>query len=217
MWKYFPRAFTEASDGSATAALQLRLKANTQCSAPKTERYSIEKTIQGGEYKILASGLLARLGLPVSMLPVVVSGIMPRKAKGSMNNLTFEFAENSVFLSWREGEEANRIEIGLDGEIKESVMTLGTFRYITLSYGKWLDEHTLFIEVRPIETPVRRLITFTFKRNRASIKISSVPTVTEFAFGYMGEILIKPTKFVRAILSRPLKLMEPTLHAKCRK
>ena len=213
MWKYFPRAFIEPSDGSKTEALLERFKKNCELTVPKSPRSPLERELDGNTYKMPVYKLIDIFGYPISMIPLVISSTMPQKGKHSMDDLHIRFDSDSMWLSWSEGKEQNTIQIGLNGELKESVATVGTFEYKLLSYGEWVDNRTLKVEVRPIETPAKREMKFVFKKNRLRLKIKSSPDVFDFAFGYLGEVSIKPTKPVRMVMTPFLKILEPNLIA----
>jgi Beta-lactamase class C and other penicillin binding proteins len=170
MWKYFPRAFTEQSDGSKTQELADRLADKSRFEVPKASRSTIEENVQG-KYKFHKFKVLDVVNYPISMLPLVISGTMPQKAIGSFNDLEIKFDKDSLYMTWSEGKERNTVQIGLNGELKESIVTLGTFRYPMLSYGVWLNTNTLFVEVRPIETASKRVMKLTFKRNKVKINL----------------------------------------------
>ncbi|MBO4694498.1 MAG: serine hydrolase [Clostridia bacterium] len=211
MWKYFPRAFIEKSDGSKIEELQALLKKNEEFEVPKADRSPNEKEFEG-KYKLHSIYKIGdAFNQPVSMMPMVDNGTMPQHSKKSMDKLDIKFTDTSIVLNWSEGEEINTIEIGLDGTIKESNTILGTFPFKTVSYGQWLDENKLEVIIRFIETPVSRKMVLKFKKNKIKIKVTSIPTVKEFVFGYIGEVSIKPTPFVKAMLTPVLKVLEPTL------
>ena len=211
MWKYFPRVFIEKSDGSKVDELQALLKQNEEFTPPKAERSPKEKEFEG-KYKLHSIYKIGDVfNQPVSMMPMVDNGTMPQHSKKSMDDFDIKFTEDSMVLNWSEGEEINTIEIGLAGKVKESNTILGTFPFKTISYGEWLNENTLDITIRFIETPVNRRLLLKFKKNQIKIKVTSHPTAKEFVFGYIGEVSIKPTPFVRAMLTPILKVLEPTL------
>lgn len=142
---------------------------------PKTE-----KKIDGKTIKVAPNPLLATLGFPLSVLTfpaVYMSAYRP----GPIDNIRFSFYENECTMYWTEGKESNIIHIGLDGKARHSKIELGKLKYTACSSGAWLDDRTLEIWIRPLESINQRRLKFTFKGSAVTVEPSSMPTLQYLA------------------------------------
>lgn len=232
MFRHFPRAFTEEIPENVDeyqARLSERLAKNAVFEAPVSKRSPLEGEISQYTYGFKKYNKADFIGYPISVLPMVVSGTYPRKPKKSLDKLSLSFTEEGAVLSWQEGREKaarvrdgkvvaieervekNDIRIGLNGQIAESDVVLGTFPFKTLSWGEWTSDNTLDVTIRFIETPATRILRFKFKGRHVKMSMNSNPTVRDFGFGYMGEIMTEPKGIVKAMLELAFKIMAPTL------
>ncbi len=221
IYEYFPKAFETSSDGSQADKLLTKLAESTNYELPINERSSKEKDISKYIYSLGLYQCVDIIGYPLSMIPMSVNTSFAQKAKHTLNNLSFEFKEWGATLSWNEGKEFNNIEIGMDGKYRESLITLGNFKFTILSYAYWEDDKTLNIEIRPIETPSRRYLKIKFGKHQARIKFTAVPSMRSFALGHMDEVMYKPSaKIVTAMknffMELLFKLTEPNLIARAK-
>ncbi len=139
-----------------------------------------EKKIEGKTIKVAFNPMLATIGFPLSILTfpaVYMSAYRP----GPMDNIRFNFYDDECTMYWTEGKEANIIHIGLDGKARHSKIMLGKLRYTLCSSGAWLDDRTLEIWIRPLESINQRRLKFTFKGSSVNIAPSSMPTLPYLA------------------------------------
>ena len=142
-----------------------------------------------------------------SVLSPVITFMSADKA-GNINNMKFNFGEDECSFSWTEGKESCSVPVGMDGKYRYGTMVLGGIKFTSCSVGKWKDDHTLEIWVRPLESAAMRKMTFTFSGDRVRIFTDGTPTmgkVGDFVanqVGYMigGKLMIKPARAVVQVL-----------------
>ena len=133
---------------------------------------------QGGERSLIQ--VVAGLDFPMSMLPLAVTYMASDKA-GNIDDVLFRFKEDALTLTWREGDETNTVKAGLDGRYCYGEMLLGGVNYKVCCTAKWLNNNSLFVSVRPIETIGKRMLEFRFRGDKVTMLPSSSPTIPEIA------------------------------------
>lgn len=160
IWEFFPKAFEEAMDEKKNIG-----------------QYFIEQPCHGGRsyyepyvedryIKFHKKLFLNIIGYPMSVLPLTVTYMMSDRA-GNIDMVKFLFDEHECTLEWTEGDETNTIPLGMDGRYRYSVMRLGQTDFRVCANACWLDDKTLFVGVRPIETIGKR------NRKRCSMLITA--------------------------------------------
>ncbi len=182
-WRFFPRAFRDdVRPDDADVILRDRLL-HAKLEAPEEPSTSpLAVDIEGRTIHFRKKIFLNLIGFPMSMLPLAVTYMAADKA-GNIDDVVFRFKEDALTLSWREGDEANTVRAGLNGRYCYGEMTLGQVSYKVCCTAKWLDNDSLFVSVRPIETIGKRTLEFRFRADRVTMLPSSspsIPEITEF-------------------------------------
>ena len=182
-WRFFPRAFRDdVRPDDADVILRDRLL-HAKLEAPEEPSTSpLAVDIEGRTIHFRKKIFLNLIGFPMSMLPLAVTYMAADKA-GNIDDVVFRFKEDALTLSWREGDEANTVRAGLNGRYCYGEMTLGQVSYKVCCTAKWLNNDSLFVSVRPIETIGKRTLEFRFRAERVTMLPSSspsIPEITEF-------------------------------------
>ena len=101
---------------------------------------------------------------------------------GNIDMVKFDFNGEECSFRWSEGNEHNKIMLGMDGHYRYSTMTLGQIEFKVCSNASWIDDETLLVSIRPIQTVGKRNMVFNFRRND---KVVMTPSSTP----YVGDIL----------------------------
>ena len=120
--------------------------------------------------------------------------------------------EDKCAMTWTEGDETNTVSCGMDGHQRYGKVVLGGISYTVCASAAWLDERTLEVWIRPLETVAKRTLRFHFDRLRVHIRPGSAPTIRELA----GEMAIMATRLLHfrpfaAISKFFLRLFYPVL------
>ncbi len=139
-----------------------------------------ENKIEGRMIKLAPNHILGALGFPLSILTfpaVYMNAIKP----GPIDNIKFNFYEDECTMYWTEGKDSNIIHIGLDGKARRSKITLAKLKYTASSSGAWIDDRTLEVWIRPLESICQRRLLFHFKGSSVTITPSSMPELNYLA------------------------------------
>ncbi len=180
IWRHVPKCFIEP-DSEPKADHEIAL-APLDDILPAGERSELEKQIAGKNITFRKNLILEASGFPVSMLPIPVVYMSADKA-GNITNVKFEFGENECTMTWDEGNEHNTIICGMDGKYRTAPIHLAKMDFTAYSTAAWKDEHTLVINMRPIESVCRRTIEFRFGEDDHSVsfKPSSQQSINAMA------------------------------------
>lgn len=118
------------------------------------------------------------IGFPPSVLPVAAV-YMTKDRAGNMDRFQFSFREDYALFQWREGDETCCVRLGMDGKYRVSKITLAGTRYTIFGAANWLDESTLEVRVRPVESIGIRFLTFKFSGKRVTMTTESDPPLEE--------------------------------------
>ena len=118
-------------------------------------------------------------------------------------------------MEWTEGTETNKIALGLDGRYRYSKITLGKIDFTVCANAFWLDDESLLVTIRPIQTIAKRSLIFEFKPKDKVVMIpSSSPSGGEILNNLVGffEQMI-PNKAVLSVFLKAMsfapKILEP--------
>ena len=149
------------------------------------------------------------------MLPLAVTYMMSDKA-GNIDMVKFDFNGEECSFRWSEGNEHNKIMLGMDGHYRYSIMTLGQIEFKVCSNASWIDDETLLVSIRPIQTVGKRNMVFNFRRND---KVVMTPSSTP----YVGDILATldgffdqmiPNKAICTAFKKLIQLLPPLVEPK---
>ncbi|MCR5484228.1 MAG: serine hydrolase [Clostridiales bacterium] len=154
-------------------------------------------------------------GFPPTVLNIV-SVYMTKDRAGNIDHVKFRFYDDFFLFQWREGDEICCILSGLDGKYRRSMITLAGTRYTACSAAKWVNDDTLELWIRPLESIGKRVMTFRFSGSRVTLEMYSDPTVMEILDSvrkYVTKII--PTKhgeeITSKLLDRLVSYIQPTM------
>lgn len=180
--QYFPRAFAEAAEEGSAALLERFLQERDNTGLPVSAKNPLEEEIEGKSYRLnrLAKGFSGLVNNPVSIMPMALNVTFAQRPQESMDRISFEFAEESCTIRWREGDSRVRLVSGREGKPRFSEIERCGYPFLLWSYCYWQGP-TLIVVVKPITTVATQRFEFTFKKGRLSMKVKSFPDFGEFA------------------------------------
>ncbi len=208
IFDFFPRAFEEADENT-------QVEASHSTPPAYSEHPAKEQEIDDRYIKFRKKLLLNLVGFQVSVLPLAVTYMMTDKA-GNIDMVKFNFNGEECSFRWSEGNEHNEIMVGMDGHYRYSTMTLGQIEFKVCSNATWIDDETLLLSIRPIQTVGKRNMLFNFRSND---KVVMTPSSTP----YVGDILatlggffdqVIPIKPVCAVFKKVVQLLPPLVEPK---
>ena len=208
IFEFFPKAFEEADENTELET--------TQTVPPVLSVHpEKEQEIADRYIKFRKKLLLNLVGFQVSVLPLAVTYMMSDKA-GNIDMVKFNFNGEECSFRWSEGNEHNNIILGMDGHYRYSTMTLGQIEFKVCSNASWIDDETLLVSIRPIQTVGKRNMVFNFRRND---KVVMTPSSTP----YVGDILATldgffdqmiPNKAICSVFKMFIQLLPPLVEPK---
>ncbi len=213
LFNYFPKAFEETNNESENIK-------NT-CVEPlyPSDRPATEDAIKDRYIKFRKKLLLNLTGFQLSVLPMAVTYMLTDKP-GNIDMVKFDFDEKECRMKWSEGLETNTIILGLDGRYRYSKITLGNIDFTVCANAMWLDDESLLVTIRPIQTVAKRNLIFEFKPKDKVIMIpSSSPSGAEILNNLTGffEQMI-PNKAILKVFNKVMacapKILEPKHYGK---
>jgi hypothetical protein len=208
IFEFFPKAFEEKDDDTA-------LELATTVPPVLSEHPAKEQEIADRYIKFRKKLILNLVGFQVSVLPLAVTYMMNDKA-GNIDMVKFDFDGNECTFRWSEGDEHNKILLGMDGHYRYSTMTLGQIEFKVCSNATWIDDETLLVSIRPIQTVGKRNMIFNFRPNN---KVVMTPSSTP----YVGDILATlggffdqmiPNKAICSAFKKLVQLLPPLVEPK---
>lgn len=209
IWEYFPRAFEEKEDKNDADLSGFYI--DKPCQGGRSH---LEPTVDDRYIKFNKKILLNIIGFPMSVLPLVVTYMMTDKA-GNIDMVKFRFGDKDCTLEWSEGDEKNCVPLGMDGRYRYSTMRLGKTDFKVCSSACWMDERTLFVSIRPIETIAKRTMLFRFSNSgKVTMTPSSTPDVLEvgkFISGTFEQLIGNKLfrKAAQSFMAVAIPLVEP--------
>lgn len=213
-WKYFPECFKKDAlpnnDKAYVDLLDTISKCQVEDLMVKPRNTKLEKKINNRLIKCKTNAF-------TSVISISVLNMLYNKP-GKISDFKFNFKENSADFTWTEKGEENTIELGLDGEYRESKMHLKDLNYHAFSKASWQEDGSLEVWIRPIETAHVRKFNFKFNEDN-SVKIINKmnPTFQELTLYYMTFMgtpikSYKGRSFVQnAVKTFGLPILEPNI------
>ncbi len=144
-----------------------------------SERNEFENEIKGRVLKFRGSVLMNAVGVPFSMLPLVNIYLAPDKGD-NINNIVLDFTDDTCLFSWDEGKDHNMIHCAMDGSLRYDRMHISGMEYNIVCAAAWVNETSLEIQVRPLESINERRICLEFgAKNSVTLRASSVASSEE--------------------------------------
>ena len=200
-WAHFPKAFMDDAPDAETTPLSLP----SYRRLPKRLRPATEQKLIGKRIVFSRSLLLNAIGYPVSVAPLPTT-FMGKDPAGNITNVRFAPQGDALEMQWTEGSVTNTILIGMDGDYRETRITLGSMPLTILAVGCWNSDVELELMIRPIEAVAARRLVFTFFGNAVRLQPAALPPTSE-----MGKVLAVQVRsvFKSELIARPLELALP--------
>jgi len=214
VWEHLVPAMDDSTDAAPAAAPLIA----TPFEAPlhPSPRSPLERQIDGRRISLRRNRLLSMAHFPASALPAVVtmkSAWLPHQ----MNGITIHFDESEAVYTWREGPDINEILLGMDGKYRENKVCFGGQEYIMLGAGEWLNDNTFAARLRAIETIGCQRLTFTFLKDRVTMRAESSPSMKEVVdFLSLGAANFFKNPFLLGCIRRLLGILPGILEPKHR-
>ena len=212
IWRHFPKAFQEKTvEKSPPVPPELLEEAYPLDVVPVGIRSRMEERLEQSVIRVKRRRSLNLIHFPPSILPIAATCLKRDKA-GNFDQILFAFSVDKCAMTWTEGDETNTVSCGMDGHQRYGKVVLGGISYTVCASAAWLDERTLEVWIRPLETVAKRTLRFHFDRLRVHIRPGSAPTIRELA----GEMAIMATRLLHfrpfaAISKFFLRLFYPVL------
>lgn len=186
MFKYFPESFIDEQPNCEPSDKFGKPLYDTKYEPIFSEyRSPLEREINKRRIVFKKNRLLDLIGFQLSVLPATATFMSKDKA-GNITDVSFEFEEDEVVFSWREGDEKNSISCGLDGQWHKSAMKLASAPYTAFACAAWENVNTLKLIIRPQECVCARNLTFTFSDEMVKMKPESDPPIDTILNGVRG-------------------------------
>lgn len=210
IWDFFPRAFEESSETESVKLEPFFIE--HPCYG---DRSYYEPMVEDRYIKFHKKILLNIIHFPLSVLPLAVTYMMTDRA-GNIDMVKFRFNDTDCTIEWSEGDERNVVPLGMDGHYRYATMRLGKTDFKVCSNAFWIDDKTLAVNIRPIETVAKRNLLFRFKHNNlVTMTPSSTPSIEEITQYLMVAFeQVVPNRFLCTVFQKGLNIVgllaEPT-------
>ena len=213
LFNYFPRAFEEIDNEDEI------IESSSIEPLFASDRPAMENIIRDRYIKFRKKIVLNLTGFQLSVLPMAVTYMLTDKP-GNIDMVKFDFSEKECTMKWSEGLETNTIVLGLDGRYRYSKITLGNIDFTVCANAIWLDDESLLVSIRPLQTVAKRNLIFEFHPKDKVIMIpSSSPSGGEILnslTGFFEQVI--PNKMLLSVFLKALsygpKLLEPKHYGK---
>lgn len=176
-WSQFPQCFSEQplpADPAAYQELQNKILAcHVPDLAPTPRNYATEQGLEGRTIKCRTSEY-------VSVISISITQMLYNKP-GKISEMRFSFSPDSLLFTWKEKEEYNTIQAGMNGTYGISDIKLKNLQYTCYSKAAWQADGSLKLWIRPIQTAHVRQFTFRFHGDRVHITNESTPSFPDLA------------------------------------
>ncbi len=192
IWRHFPKAFQEKTvEKAPPVPYELLEEAYPLDVVPVGIRSRLEEKLEQSVIRVKRRRSLNLIHFPPSILPIAATYLKRDKA-GNFDQILFAFSVDKCAMTWTEGDETNTVVCGMDGHQRYGKIVLGGISYTVCASAAWLDERTLEVWIRPLETVAKRTLVFRFDRLRVHIRPGSAPTIRELA----GEMAMMATRLL---------------------
>ena len=124
-------------------------------------RSRMEERLEQSVIRVKRRRSLNLIHFPPSILPIAATYLKRDKA-GNFDQILFAFSVDKCAMTWTEGDETNTVSCGMDGHQRYGKVVLGGISYTVCASAAWLDERTLEVWIRPLETVAKRTLRFHF-------------------------------------------------------
>lgn len=179
---------------------------------PISERRSpLEDFITGRTIHFKSDTLLNSIGSPMSVLSIAAVYMTKYKA-GNIDNVRFDFSDGELLFSWQERGEVNTIACGMNGKYILTPIVLAKTPYTAAAAAFWLDNYTLEVLIRPVESLSRRNLRFSFQGEDVVMTPSGDPPISvmlESVSSYVRDMFSQ--KQIKELAGLTLKKLETVI------
>lgn len=141
-------------------------------------RSPVEQDINGKTILFDRAVIADIFGFSPSVLPVVAT-YMTKDRAGNFNRVKFSFHDKFCYFQWSEGDETCCVCCGMDGKYRAGRITLAGTRYTAYAAAYWLNDTTLEVWLRPLESIGRRVLSFRFNGDSVKVETYTDPSIEE--------------------------------------
>jgi len=211
-WKYFPECFAYSALPENKTDYE---KLQTALSQLEVEQLPVMPRNKALEEKFGGRTMHCKTNAFTSVISVSVLQMLYNKP-GYINEMKLDFTADGLKFTWKEKEQVNTVDAGMNGEYGVSVMQLGDLTYHAYSKAAWQENGSLKLWIRPVETAHVRKFTFEFlSDNKVKVINEMSPTFEELAIYNMtfvgAPLRLKSTEEVvkKAVHTLGLPILEP--------
>lgn len=180
---------------------------------PGALRSELEGSLSGKTLHFANHLLLNTVGFPPSILPPT-SVYMSKDRAGNINDISFDFNADGCYFSWHEGNEHNIVFCPMNGSCAMSDIVLAQIPFTACCAARWLDESTLEVSIRPMQSVAKRTLTFSFSGKRVTMQPSFSPSIRRIIDSITGNVsgAVKNEhlrKGIEGAMGKLDKVMEP--------
>lgn len=214
IWKHMEKAFITEYDEKGINISIPESKPFLPSFVSKTAR-----DIHGKLYKIKKQHFIDICGYPASSVPMPAT-FMSKDKGGDITDLSFLFDDRGFVMKWSEkGGNRNCHYVPLDGTFCRGKITIGELTFETVGYGRWTDDNTLEVCLRPVAAVAERRFVFTFKGKRISMYPDMIPSMDERSkiIGEKIKTVLKGRYFewwIDFLVPRVKYILQPVHHGK---
>lgn len=178
---------------------------------PSVLRSPMEKVLHGKTIRFAPHKLIDKIGFPFSVIPTPAV-YMTKDRGGNIDDVQFEFRSDSCLLTWREGDEINTVECGMDGYYRYTQGLLCSRPYLFAGAAVWEDAFTLRVTLRPMECLASRTLLFRFENGTAEMTPAMSPPISMMVDNIAGFVRgMAKSKPMQNLADKALKKLETVI------
>jgi len=142
-----------------------------------------------------------------SMIPIAVRYLYNLPLMG-IDTLRFDFGDDNSSMTWHEDGEDHCVKFSFDGEYTENRITIGNREVVMMTYGAWVSDDTLALNIRLIRTPHMLSAKFRFDKDTVVYSFDEDPSINDSLKAIIGFLsFARPVseRFAKAVV----KLLMP--------
>lgn len=178
---------------------------------PSDVRSPMEKVLNGKRIRFAPHKLIDTIGFPMSVIPTPAV-YMTKDRGGNIDDVVFEFRKDACLLTWREGDEINTVECGMDGNYRYTQGFLCSRPYLFAGAARWEDAFTLRVTLRPMECLALRTLVFRFENGKAEMTPTMSPPISMMVDNIAGHVRsMAKSKPMQNLADKALKKLETVI------
>lgn len=184
-WRQFPQNFKvselEANDADYRELEEKINRCDVEDLPAMPRNFATEQGIEN-------KSIVCKTSEMVSVLSMSITQMLFNKP-GKINEIYFNFLEDRLIFTWKEKDQYNSIEAGMNGKYCTSPIVLQDLSFTAYSKAAWQADGSLELWIRPIQTAHVRKFNFHFMPGgNVSISNISEPKFSDLSVYYMSFI-----------------------------